>query len=78
MRKFAQDPDPHPSEDRQNENHNHRKLTKLIIWTTALPNSVKLCAMLCRATQDRQVMLESVPPEKGVLTLFIVLALRAP
>ena len=59
IRKFAQDPYPHPSEDRQNENHSHRKLTKLIIWITALPNSVKLWVMLRRATQDRQVMLES-------------------
>ena len=47
------------SEGRQNENHNHRKLTKLITWTTALSNSMKLCAMLCRATQGRQVMVES-------------------
>ena len=33
---------PYSSEGRQNENHNHRKLTKLITWTTALSNSVKL------------------------------------
>ena len=46
---------PHP----QNENHNHRKLIKLIAWTTALSNSMKLCAMLCRATQDEWVMVES-------------------
>ena len=37
----------------------HRKLTNLITWTTALSNSMKLWAMLCRATQDRQVMVES-------------------
>ena len=48
-----------PSEGRQTENHNHRKLTKLIMWTTALSNSVKLRAMPCRATQDRPVMVES-------------------
>ena len=48
-----------PSEDRQTENHNHRKLTNLITWTTALANSMKLWAMPCRATQDRQVMVES-------------------
>ena len=48
-----------PSEGRQNENHNHRKLTNLITWTTALSNSMKLWAMPCRATQDRQVMEES-------------------
>ena len=28
--------------EQQNENHNHRKLIKLIIWTTALSNSMKL------------------------------------
>ena len=47
-----------PSEGRQNENHNHRKLTKLFTWTTALSNSMKLWAMLCRATQGRRVMVE--------------------
>ena len=47
------------SEGRQTKNHNHRKLTNLITWTTALSNSVKLCAMPCRATQDGQVMVES-------------------
>ena len=31
-----------PSEGRQNENHNHRKLIKLVTWTTALSNSMKL------------------------------------
>ena len=36
-----------------------RKLIKLITWTTALSNSMKLWAMLCRATQDRWVMVES-------------------
>ena len=36
---------PSPSEDRQNENHSHRKLIKLITWTTALFNSMKLWAM---------------------------------
>ena len=30
-----------------------------ITWTTAWLNSMKLCAMPCRATQDRQVMVES-------------------
>ena len=50
---------PHPSEGRQNENHNHRKLTKLITWTTAVSSSMKLWAMPCRATRDRQVMAES-------------------
>ena len=50
---------PYTSKGRQNENHNHRKLTNLTTWTTALSNSMKLWAMLCRATQDRRVMVES-------------------
>ena len=36
----------------------HRNLTKLIVWITALSNSMELWAMSCRATQDR-VMVES-------------------
>ena len=40
------------------ENHNHRNLTNLITWAIALSNSVKLWAMLCRATQDGRVMVE--------------------
>ena len=44
------------SEGRQKENHNHRKL---ITWITALPNSMKLWVMPCRATQDGQLMVES-------------------
>ena len=43
----------------QKENHNHRKLTKMITWITALCNSMKLRAMLCRAIQDGWVMVES-------------------
>ena len=39
--------------------YNHRKLTKLITWITAPSNSMKLWTMLCRATQDRWVMVES-------------------
>jgi len=50
---------PYPSEGRQNENHNHRKLSKLIMWTTALSISMKLWAMPCRVTQDGWVMAES-------------------
>jgi len=45
-----------PSEGRQSENHNHKKLIKLITWTTALSNSIKLWAMPCKATQDGWVM----------------------
>ena len=56
IRKFSY---PYPSEGRWNENHNHRKLIKLITWTTALSNSMKLWAMLCRATQDGCIMVES-------------------
>ena len=36
-----------------------QKLTKLITWTTSLPNSMKLWAMPCRGTQDGRVMVES-------------------
>ena len=50
---------PSPSEGRQNENHNNRKLIKLITWTTALSNSMKLWAMPCRVTQDGWVTVES-------------------
>ena len=35
------------------------KGTMLGLWTTALSNSMKLWAMLCGATQDGQVMVES-------------------
>ena len=48
---------PSPSEGRQNENHSHRKLAKLITWTTAWSNSMKL-SHACGATQDGQVMVE--------------------
>ena len=48
-----------PSESRQTESHNHRKQTNLITWTTAFCSSMKLWAMLCRATQDGWVMVES-------------------
>ena len=37
---------------------NHRKLTNLIIWTTALSNSMKLWAMPCRAPKDRWFMVK--------------------
>ena len=42
IRKLAEASYHYPSECRQNENLNHRKLTKLITWTTALFNSMKL------------------------------------
>ena len=34
------------------------ELTKLITWTTAFSNSMKLWAMLCRSTQDGRDMVE--------------------
>ena len=37
---------------------NHRKLIKLITWITAVSNSMKLWAMLSRATQEKWVMME--------------------
>jgi len=39
--------------------HDPTDVGNLISWTTALYNSMKLWAMLCRATQDGQVMVES-------------------
>ena len=48
-----------PSEGRQNGNHNYRKRTKLMTWITVLSNSIKLWAMLCRATENWWVMVES-------------------
>ena len=59
IRKLPEASYPHPSEGKQTENHNHRKLTNLITWTTALANSMKLWAVLCRATQDGWVVVES-------------------
>ena len=38
---------------------NHRKLTKLLTSTTALSNSMKLCVMPHRATQDGWVIVET-------------------
>ena len=46
-------------EGRQNENHSHRKLIKLITWTTALSNSMKLWAMPCMAIQDGRVTVKN-------------------
>ena len=60
IRKLPQASYPSPEEGRENESHNHRrKLKNLITWITALSNSMKLWAMLCRATQDGLVMVES-------------------
>ena len=44
----------------------YRKLIKVITWITVFSNSMKLRAMPCRVTQDRQVMVES--SEKTWLT----------
>ena len=52
------------------ENHDHKKLTKLITWTTALSNSMKI-SHARGATQDGWVMVErsdrmwSIGEEKG-------------
>ena len=82
IRKSPHSPYPYPSEGRQNENHNNRKLTKLTIWITALSNSLKLWGMLCRATQDGQVLVESSERTwslvKGMANHFSILALRTP
>ena len=40
-------------------NHNHRKLTNLTTWTKALSHSWKLWSMLCRATQEGRVIVDS-------------------
>ena len=65
------------SEDRQNENHNHKKLVKLITWTTALSNSMKLWA-----TQDGWVIVESSgkmwPTQVVMANHFNILALSIP
>ena len=66
---------------RQTEIHNHRKLSNLIIWTTALCNSMKLRAMPCRATQDGswyRVLTKCGPLENAMATHFSILALRTP
>ena len=63
------------------ENHSHRKLIKLITWTTALSNSVKL-SHARGATQDRRVMVERSEKcgqlEKGMANHFSILTLRTP
>ena len=63
--------------------HYHRKLTNLVTRTTALSKSMKLGAMLCRATHDGRVMVESSdkvrgPLEKAMANHFSILALRTP
>ena len=64
----------------QTENHNHRKLIKLITWTTALSNSVKLWAMPCRATKTEgswwRVLTKRGPLEKGMTNHLSILAWR--
>ena len=66
----------------QSENKSQRKLTKIITWIIALCNSMKLWAMLFRATQDRWVILETSakhgPLKKGMENHFIILSLRTP
>ena len=73
---------PSPSEDRQNENHSHRKLTKLITWTIALSNSMKLWAMPRWAIQDRWDQVESSDKmwstEQGMANHMGILVFRIP
>ena len=70
IRKLPQTSYPNPSEGSHTENHNNKKLTKLITWITALSDSIKLRAMLCRATQDDgswwRVLTKCGPLEKGM------------
>ena len=70
----------HLSLDGQNENQNHRRLIKLITWTTALSNPMKLWAMSYRTTKDGWVMVESFDKMwstgEGNGKPFSILALR--
>ena len=68
-----------PSEGRQTENHSHRKLTKLITWTTALSNSMKLWPMPQKTDGSWwRVLTKCGPLEKGMANHFSILALRTP
>ena len=71
-----------PSEGEQNVNHSHRKLTKLITWTTALSNSMKLWAMPCRSPRTDgswwRVLTKRGLLENGMANHFSILALRTP
>ena len=82
IRKLAQASYAHPSEGRENEKHSHRKLTNLITRTTTLPNSMKLWAMSCRATQDSRswwrVLAKHGLLVNGMANHFSILALRTP
>ena len=73
---------PSPSEGRESENHSHRKLTNLIIWTTALSNSMKLWSMPCRPLNMDgswwRDLTKCGPWEKGMANHFSILALRTP
>ena len=70
IRKLPQTSYPNPSEGSHTENHNNKKLTKLITWITALSDSMKLWAMLCRATRDDgswwRILTKCGPLEKGM------------
>ena len=61
---------PYPSEGRQNENHSDRKLIKLITWTTALSNSMKLGLHKTDGLWWR-VLTKCSPLEKGMANHFI-------
>ena len=70
------------SEGRHNENHNCIKLIKLITWTTALFNSMKLWAMPCRPPKMDgswwRLLTKRGPLDKGMANHFSILALRIP
>ena len=61
-------------------NHNHRKLTSLITWTTAFPNSMKLWVMPVGPRKMDgswwRVLTKCAPPEKGMANHFTLLALN--
>ena len=67
---------------RRNENHNHRKQTKLITWTTALSNSMKLWACHVRPPKMDgswwRVVTKCSPLEKGMAKHFSILSFRTP
>ena len=68
------------SEGRPNENRNHGKLTKLITWTTALSNSMKLWTMPYRVTNSDgswwRLLTKWSPLEKGMANHFSILDLK--
>ena len=73
----------HQRVDRMKTTVTTTKLTKLITWTIALSNSMKLWAIMCSATQEGWVTVESSEKcgplkKKGKANDFSILALRTP